>query len=511
MAGRFPGGIRSGGTTQRPGMKWDEDGLKTRAQEPPFTSTKPIAPVSMEEGSASEAAVKHESSYTPLSSLRSKLWGYLSTPSSNQTNVQKEPQVTVHSLFVQYAHGGTAWKPQSTTILTAVNLTDLQSVTAWQQRPLLTILSNDNAERYQVGYTFTVHHGERIIDFHHGVQAPRSSKMCHIQPTGNHTVSPERHWSGASPITDFIPHTSNAYLPGKKPLPGSTPVSPQIVFDGADSSVSFLDFVHGLENSRKWVGITALLVFWDLEHVVPTHLYGEALRYYETLDSGCQLDWAQLRDAMARRFPGAIGSGGLVRRSTMQWDEYGLPTEAVPPPVTSSRLEVPEVVVDEPENPGSSEHGLKQKGSSLSLSSLKGRLRLPSFSRSPSRTVMELPAVVPYVTVQSMFIEYLHAGVNWGPISRTVHATVDLSDPQAVAAARTTPLITIPSSDDNDYWRVGFTYTLLHGERSIDFCHEVLAPRKSKKYFFQQTALSFWDLYHPKPSQIEDTKNVPSE
>ncbi|KAG8916143.1 hypothetical protein FRC01_003329 [Tulasnella sp. 417] len=220
MAGRFPGGIRSGGTIQRSQMKWEEDGLKTRAQQPPFTFTTPMVSVSTEEGSASEAAVKHESSYTPLFSLKSKLWGYLSTPSPNPTNVPKESQITVHSIFIRYAHGGTAWKPQSTTTLTSVDLTDLQSVTACQERPLLTILSNDNAERYQIGYTFTVHHGERIIDFHHGVQTPRSARMCHIQPTGNHTVSPERHWSGASPITDFIPHTSNAYLPGKRPLPG---------------------------------------------------------------------------------------------------------------------------------------------------------------------------------------------------------------------------------------------------------------------------------------------------
>ncbi|KIO18317.1 hypothetical protein M407DRAFT_32025 [Tulasnella calospora MUT 4182] len=267
----------------------------------------------------------------------------------------------------------------------------------------------------------------------------------------------------------------------------STSTSKHIIFDGTDNSISFLDFVQVLENSPHWVGITAFLVFWDMEHVVPTHLYGEALRYYETLDPDCQQDWSELRDAMARRFPGSIRSGGLVRRSTLQWDEYGLPTTAESPPVTSARLAVPATEVDEPKNSGPGERVLKPKRSSPSLSSLRGRLRMPSFSQSPSRTATETPPLEPYVTVHSMFIDYAHGGVKWSPLYHTVHATVDLTDPQAVAAAKRAPLITIPSSDDNESYRVGFTYTVLRDERVVDFCHKVLAPRRFKLDYFQQT------------------------
>lgn len=103
------------------------------------------------------------------------------------------------------------------------------------------------------------------------------------------------------------------------PTPG-TSTSQCITFDGADSSVSFLDFVQQLENSPEWAGVNSLLLSWDIEHVVPTHLYGEALRHYEILDTDCQQNWPQLKDAMARRFPGGIRSGGV----SVSW--YSLPT-----------------------------------------------------------------------------------------------------------------------------------------------------------------------------------------
>ncbi|KAG9048550.1 hypothetical protein FS837_012619 [Tulasnella sp. UAMH 9824] len=225
MAGRFPGGIRSGGTIQRSVMQWDEDGLKTPAQAPPITAATPLAPISVVEvwGPADEESAIQKTPYISLSILRSKLRLPLFTPSLSQANSPKEPQVTVHSMFIQYAHGGTAWKPQSTKVLVTVDSNDHQSVIAAKKRPLTTILSNDSADRYQVGYTFTVHHGERIIDFHHSVEAPRSAKTRHIQPTGNHTVSPEcrGRWSGASPITDFIPHSASSNAPDNKPLPGT--------------------------------------------------------------------------------------------------------------------------------------------------------------------------------------------------------------------------------------------------------------------------------------------------
>lgn len=93
-------------------------------------------------------------------------------------------------------------------------------------------------------------------------------------------------------------------------IPG-TSTSQQITFDGADSSVSFLEFVQQLEDSPEWAGAYLLMLIEDIEHIVPAHLYGEALRHYETLDASCQENWPQLEDAMAMRFPGGIRSGGV--------------------------------------------------------------------------------------------------------------------------------------------------------------------------------------------------------
>ncbi|KAG8902318.1 hypothetical protein FRC01_009619, partial [Tulasnella sp. 417] len=267
-------------------------------------------------------------------------------------------------------------------------------------------------------------------------------------------------------------------------LPGPS-TSQHVIFDGSDMSISFLDFVQRLENSPDWIDITAFSVSKDIEHVVPTHLYGEALRYYESLDPACQLDWSQLRHLMARRFPGKIRSGGFIRRSTLHWDEDGLSTMAESPPLTSSRLAVSGTTIDEAEELGFSEFGSRQKGPHLSLSSLR-RLRVPSFSRSPKRPE---PSAEPYVTVNSLIIQYAHGGTKWKPISTSIQVEVDLTNPQAVAAAKKAPIITIPSNEDSERYLVGFMFTVQHGVRSIDFCHKVLSPRKSRVEYLQTSGL----------------------
>ncbi|KAG8944692.1 hypothetical protein FRC04_001591, partial [Tulasnella sp. 424] len=183
----------------------------------------------------------------------------------------------------------------------------------------------------------------------------------------------------------------------------STSIRQQVIFDGTNKSYSFSDFVRQLENSPDWINPTTSSLSKGIEHIIPTHLYGEALRFYETLDLDCQQDWCQLWGVMARRFPRTIRNGGLVRRSTTEWDEDGLPTLAVTPPISSSRLAVPVPVIEEVEDTASDlrEDVSKQRGTSLSLSVLKERLRVPSFSRTPSRPSTPRE---PYVAVHSMFI-----------------------------------------------------------------------------------------------------------
>ncbi|KIO18314.1 hypothetical protein M407DRAFT_32022 [Tulasnella calospora MUT 4182] len=111
--------------------------------------------------------------------------------------------------------------------------------------------------------------------------------------------------------------------------------SPPIIFDGSDLSFSFTDFLRRVAWSPDWIALVASVAHHDMESMVPSRLYGDALRYYESLDLECQQDFEQLRDALSRRFPGAIRSGGLVRHDTAHWDQSGLPTSAEEPPLTA--------------------------------------------------------------------------------------------------------------------------------------------------------------------------------
>lgn len=163
---------------------------------------------------------KHHKSYISLPVLKSRLRVPFFTPSLRQPEALKEPHVTVHSMFIQYAHGVSKLAQQAATVQVKVVLSDLQSVATCKKGPLITIPSTSRAEQYQVGFTFIVHRGQRSIDFHHKVLAPRKSKKEYFQPTGNYTVSAERQFSRAYPITDFIHNDANTHSPQNQPLPG---------------------------------------------------------------------------------------------------------------------------------------------------------------------------------------------------------------------------------------------------------------------------------------------------
>lgn len=134
---------------------------------------------------------------------------------------------------------------------------------------------------------------------------------------------------------------------------------PQMIFDGSDASVAFLDLARNIKISSRAKNS-------DWADLIPTLLYGDALRYYESLPSDCQDDWLQLRDAMVRRFPGPVLSGGVSRparhakanshyqyyrviqiiaRSPTQWEQSGVSTAAQPPPMTASRVLRPPSIV----------------------------------------------------------------------------------------------------------------------------------------------------------------------
>lgn len=65
-----------------------------------------------------------------------------------------------------------------------------------------------------------------------------------------------------------------------------TSIFQPIIFDGTDEDLPFDGFFQQLANSPGWINPTAD----QIRYIVPSHLYGDALRYYETLDPDCQHD-----------------------------------------------------------------------------------------------------------------------------------------------------------------------------------------------------------------------------
>ncbi|KIO18313.1 hypothetical protein M407DRAFT_32021 [Tulasnella calospora MUT 4182] len=130
---------------------------------------------------------------------------------------------------------------------------------------------------------------------------------------------------------------SNHQLSPQAAVPRSSASKPPI-FDGVDSSISFLDFVQVLQGSPDWTGVNPSTAHNNMEDTLPAHLYGHALRYYESLHPVFKQDWERLRDVMTSRFPGPLRSGGLVRRTETRWEEHGLWTVAEAPPPTATPL-----------------------------------------------------------------------------------------------------------------------------------------------------------------------------
>ncbi|KAG8919506.1 hypothetical protein FRC01_001266 [Tulasnella sp. 417] len=223
-----------------------------------------------------------------------------------------------------------------------------------------------------------------------------------------------------------------------------TSISHPIVFDGTDDDISFEDFVRRLEEFWGSINPSALPSPTEIAYAIPSHLYGGALRYYESLDSECQHDWSQLRNVMARRFPGPLQKDKV-------WyyliDQDSLSTLAEAPPITSPMLKaLGPAILEQEEHSGSADNeGDHDEKSYIFFSSLKERIRV-HFS-APSPTLMDRPQE-PRITIHSMIIEYGHGGTIWAPQSIVPRVGVNLGDSQSVAACRAGPLITIPSNTD---------------------------------------------------------------
>lgn len=212
-------------------------------------------------------------------------------------------------------------------------------------------------------------------------------------------------------------------------------------------------------------------------------------RGQKTSTSDCQTDWTKLRDAMIRRFPGPVLSGGIVVRSPTQWDQSGVPTPAQPPPTTTSKIAVtPPRKVSQEAKQGSNIPVTKESH----MTGLFRRISLDWGSRED-----------PQITVSSFIIELTQGGTAQRPLTVSLEARVNLHDLLAVQSAKEKPLITVKESDVKNY-RVGFTYCLNYGATSIGAQHKVLWPRKLKTSYKSHMcqALSMTPereavLYHP--------------
>lgn len=264
---------------------------------------------------------------------------------------------------------------------------------------------------------------------------------------------------------------------------------PQMIFDGSDASVAFLDLARNIKISSRAKNS-------DWADLIPTLLYGDALRYYESLPSDCQDDWLQLRDAMVRRFPGPVLSGGIIARSPTQWEQSGVSTAAQPPPMTASRVLRPPSIVPQDADQGNNNaitKGSYMAGLARSISLLRG-------SRAD-----------PEITIGSFIIELTQGGTVHRPGSAVLQAEVNLNDRMAVLSAREGPLITVNKSAVMLY-RVGFTYYvnygvdfayyIKHGALSIGAKHKVLLPKQFKSSY-KSAMCPAWDTVTPVRNAVQ--------
>lgn len=87
-----------------------------------------------------------------------------------------------------------------------------------------------------------------------------------------------------------------------------------VIFDGGDEGHdSFSAFLHTLKQSLAQGKPTPHQYSQEMRDLIPTRLYGRALRYYESLNDDCHAEWNKLAAALQSRFPGPPFSGEVRR------------------------------------------------------------------------------------------------------------------------------------------------------------------------------------------------------
>ncbi|KAG8955167.1 hypothetical protein FRC04_009625 [Tulasnella sp. 424] len=214
-----------------------------------------------------------------------------------------------------------------------------------------------------------------------------------------------------------------------------------VIFDGTDMSISFKAFlIQLLKESHGGREPT---------DVVPAHLYGEALRFFESLDILCQDNSSRLVSVMSRRFPGSSGTQNPHDHQLSASDDQTMPTLAASPPHTFALYKSPSF-----STPELSSLALKGNGSKFNLlarkrsnifSSWKDKLHVnirPFRSKTPPPPRVFTPLEI---TIHSFFIEKFPFRHHPGP--GTLIAEIDLNDRQAVEKAKNQQLLSVHRND----------------------------------------------------------------
>ncbi|KIO23679.1 hypothetical protein M407DRAFT_26882 [Tulasnella calospora MUT 4182] len=248
-------------------------------------------------------------------------------------------------------------------------------------------------------------------------------------------------------------------------------MSPLLVIFNSDD-MPFLVFLQSLQQLMEKKETTRQEYDKNKQDILPTHLYGRALRFYESLDESCHSEWNQLVAALQNRFPGAPDNGinSLSATPRSPTSAHGISTPAAVAPVTVTSLA---------SRSGSSETNtgkLLPSKIAHSVTNLTQRLQSVSISRPLMPSAENLS---PQVEVFSFFLE--HGGTAWTksstPITRLVN--IDYRDYKAVAAASKGPLLVISHHDAKTH-RVGFTWAVNFGVWNMTLHHDVSGPKSVK-------------------------------
>ncbi|KAG9049976.1 hypothetical protein FS837_008326 [Tulasnella sp. UAMH 9824] len=240
--------------------------------------------------------------------------------------------------------------------------------------------------------------------------------------------------------------------------------SPALIFDGSNPSIPFDVFFVQLLNELKGDVAPA--------EVVPAHLYGDALRFFESLDIFCQENAANLIAVMNYRFQG----GQKAQTQNDQPDDKTMPTLAAAPPnirYTFALYKSPSF-----STPELSSLGLKDKeGKSNFLTRKRSNIfagwrdkLLVDIPKFRSKTPPPPQTFAPLdITVHSFFIEQFPSRYHPGP--GTLIVQIDLNDREAVEVAKYKELVSVHKYRTIDY-RAGFTYSIRSGTAHLIMEHK---------------------------------------